>query len=364
MLKNNCAKLRRECEQCCAAMRQLAILFLLASGHDAANAQFGFRDYLITPTRPRLVNSAVGIQDDIDNDGVAGVAVFIDDDTNIIGFVTDFDDLHEFKVFFDTETTHALSGSQAVDFAKVSWLDGVGAIGKDVATETFHVSRGAEALLMRDEINTGIEGGAMGPRSIESTYEPDVEPRFTSFTLDENGHSFGLIRGIRVLQTMEHFRHSMRGSIFGRTSSDLLVENNAVAPHVGVVWATTRGPLSVQMQGLLLLGYNTGRVKLYGSMGEDLIPGALNRPLFARSTRFSHVQSYDGLSRSIEIRADGKLQISKATAFRVSWSGVAIDNLIIGTDRLDFRLPSMGLSDRGLEAELVHQVYCGFEVVR
>ena len=37
-----------------------------------------------------------------------------------------------------------------------------------------------------------------------------------------------------------------------------------------------------------MFGYNIADWDQIGLMGEDLIPGALNRPLYARPTAFSH----------------------------------------------------------------------------
>ncbi len=213
---------------------------------------------------------------------------------------TDYDDL----VALPQNEVIAYSkvpGSQAVDIVRVSWLDDHSKGGL-ATNSSLWVSPAASALLMRDEQMTGIEGGNMGPQSANPTESLSVAPQITSFAHDGSRYSIGFLYGVRVLDSNEdHF-----GYIDGISPIilNMRMDKRIIGPQAGIVWSQNRGPLSFAVQGLALMGYNSSRLRYYGELGKDQLPGRYNHPLNLSRQEFAYARSYNDFAPSGELQAE------------------------------------------------------------
>jgi hypothetical protein len=133
---------------------------------------------------------------------------------------------------------------------------------------------------------------------------------------------------------------------------------------VGLVWIKTRGRWTTRLHGLASAGFNGGSVRQENSIGAELVPGAVNRMLYAQPTKSAHHASFDEMSPSAELRAEANYRITDNITFAINWSGVSVENALEAAGRTRFYLPDMGLAEPGHQRILVHNFFCGIEVLR
>lgn len=274
--------------------------------------------------------------------------------------IPDYDDLVELPPAFTSLTAGAMPGAQAADVMGVIWLDEISKSGR-VIESSLWIAPAADPLLMPVELWTGIEGGGLGPRSVEYQDEPNF-PRLQPFTPNRQHHSIGLLFGVRVIETRAVNFINANGGVLSSLLVDLNVENHIVGPQAGIVWAKSHGPISAEMKGLALLGYNSARVTLDGSVAKDLVPGRFNHPLYLSPTSFDHVATYHEFSPSGELCMETKLQVSRRVSLKLAWTGLLINNFLLTGNRIKFQLPSFGLLDPGGGELFLQSVYGGMEM--
>ena len=197
---------------------------------------------------------------DLDGDGT------IDDD-EIIGTITDFGDLYEFDVFFDEVTVR-----NRVE------LDGI-------------------ELMLTHEMKMG--------HRLEQGRRDHLQFRY----------------GVNFLRLRDEFTFQGLGSILGRTTANHEVDNQIVGPQVGLRWTRDRGKWDFTLDGRVTFGYNIADLTQNDIFGEELIPGALNRPALGRTTTTVDSRRFDGFSPLGELRAEFRYKITKALAIKAGYTG-------------------------------------------
>jgi hypothetical protein len=307
--------------------------------------------------------SYVGIYDDLDADDVKGgnvVLVIGHDGHNRLVSMSDFDDLYTFNVLFNSVTLRDISGSRAVDLMQVKWL-GEAENAHPTSNDSLFISPGASALLLRDEQLMGMEGGTMGPRTADSVDACYLGPLFPTFAPYKERPSWGILYGIRAVDTSEERRTFADGSILLGATWNLLIENRVVGPQLGLVWGGSRGPFSLELQALGLVGYNAARVRLHGDVGTELVPGALNQPLYQSPTQFGAVERLHEISPAGELRAQSGVQVTDAVAIKVAWAALMFQNDVTSEDAIDYDLPGSNHRNLGEQQIFVQSFYCGVE---
>jgi hypothetical protein len=228
---------------------------------------------------------------------------------------------------------------------------------------TIVVWQAAEALRIRDWAKTGMDGGA-APLDRIASEEPSPVPHTLARAVRTRNNGIGIIYGLRTIDRQDSYSVSAVGGIIETFYLDTVAENHIIGPQVGLVWLKTRGRWSARLQGMASMGFNYGDVQQDGQIGPELIPGALNRPLFARPTEFAHKDPHNEFSPNGELRAEAIYRITNRITFAVDWSGVVIDNALESQERVRLALPDMGLIDRANQRTFVHNFFCGIEMVR
>jgi hypothetical protein len=137
-----------------------------------------------------------------------------------------------------------------------------------------------------------------------------------------------------------------------------------MGPAAGLVWTKMRGRWTARLQGLASVGFNSGSVEQRSSIGVQSVSGATNRLLYAQPTESAHHDSFDEISPSGELRAELNYSITENVTFAINWSGVSVENALEAADRTRYYLPDMGLVDPGNQRIMVHNFFCGIEVLR
>ena len=258
-----------------------------------------------------------GVVDNIDNDTIPGFAVLLADldgdgvidDDEIVGSTVDFDDLHSFNIRFD-------------------WL------------------------FVRNVAETdGIE--IMRTFEVDNSHKPVKQQR----------NYFAIGYGARFFDFQDYFLWDGRGDLLGRAYAETEAKNQIVGPQVRLKWTHRQKRWGLDVDGRFLFGYNITDMKQWGAIGEDLMPGALNRLVHAQPTAFSYGQREDHFSPMAELRVEGSYQITSALALKLGYTGIFADNITRASQIVTYRLPDMGMSDGGNEEVFINGVDFGFEAV-
>jgi hypothetical protein len=173
----------------------------------------------------------------------------------------------------------------------------------------------------------------------------------------------GIIYGVRMIERQTGIYVTADGGFLGPAYWHTEAENHVVGPQLGLMLLRSAGRWSLRFQATAMAGFNYGDVQQNGSIGQRLIPGALNRPLFGRPTLFRHVDPHDEISPSGELRAEATYRVTDRVSFAVTWSGIAIGNALLSENRIGDSMPDLGLVDPGEQQILVHNLFCGVTVV-
>src|SRR4051794_21382756 len=252
------------------------------------------------------------IADDINGNGILGAFPIIivgPDGVPRLGFLHDFDDLHKFDIFFDNVTVHNRTQTGGVELMWNHALTKQNYMAKNQNNE-ITASWGARFFRMYDEF-------------------------------DVNG----------------------TGSILGNSFWDTSFTNNIVGPQVAMRWVNERQRWRIQADARFMAGFNIANWDQIGLIGEELIPGALNRPIYARPTAFSHGLRELEFAPVGELRVATSYHITNAFAVNVGYTGSVVGGIRRAAPSVHYSLPEMGFVDAGTQQLLVNGVDFGVEFV-
>ena len=135
----------------------------------------------------------------------------------------------------------------------------------------------------------------------------------------------------------------MLGSVLHDVIVETEADNEIIGPEVGVILTRRVGRFSTQLRATALAGVNLSDVQQRGVMGRGLVPGALNQPLYARTTEFRHSEEYNEFSPCGELGAEARYRITDKVTFALAYSNLAIGNVFLSDGRVEFRLPTFGI---------------------
>jgi hypothetical protein len=300
------------------------------------------------------------VYDDIVVDQGSGPALVVDGNGTLFP-VVDFDDLHTFNIIFEHLTAAGIPHSGAVDAINVVWLGEEQPSGQpDDAIVSW---QGAEALRIRDWQFTGIDGGSVSPMDMHWPGEIGPAPQMWAAPLPSRQNGLGIIYGVRMIERQTGIYVTADGGLLGSAYWHTEAENHVLGPQLGLMLLRSAGRWSLRFQATAMAGFNYGDVQQNGSIGQRLIPGALNRALFGRPTSFRNVHPHDEISPSGELRAEATYRVTDRISFALTWSGIAIGNALLSENRIGDSMPDLGLIDPGEQQILVHNLFCGVTVV-
>jgi hypothetical protein len=169
--------------------------------------------------------------------------------------------------------------------------------------------------------------------------------------------------GTRFLRLYDKFRVDADGSILGRSVWDTTFTNQIIGPQVAFHWLNQRQRWRLRAEGRYTWGYNIADWKQFGLMGEELIPGALNRPLYARPTAFVHGLREQEFSPLAEIRLESSYHVTSALALKLGFTSTYVGNMHRAAPSVHYRLPDMGYRDVGTQDIFINGVDFGVEFI-
>jgi hypothetical protein len=252
------------------------------------------------------------ISDDINGNGVMGAEPIIiigPDGIARLGFLHDFNDLHEFNVYFDSVNVHNRTTT------------------------------------------TGVE--------VMSTHELTNQHYMAKH---QNNHvTFSW--GARFLRLNDEFDVTANGSIIGNSFWDTKFTNNIVGPQVGVQWVNERQRWRITTDARFMAGYNIANWQQNGIMGESSIPGAFNRLLYMRPTTLNKGLQEQEFAPVGELRVGASYHIWSGFAFNIGYTGSVIGGIKRAATSVKYALPEMGYVDNGTQQMLINGLDFGVEFV-
>ncbi len=249
------------------------------------------------------------LTDDIDHDMWPGTGFVFDIDGNVIGIFNDFDDLHDFNVFFDSITV--------TSFVKT---DGIEAMWSHRLSNNDYMARKQN-------------------NSVELSY------------------------GARFFRFYDEFDVSAAGSILGDSSWDTSIDNQIVGPQVGLRWVNQRQRWTINTDVKFMFGYNVQDWSQTASMGSGLIPSGTNSLLYGRPTYTVQGRQKEEFSPVGELRVEASYHLTKAFALKAGYDGMYVGNVSRAAQSVRYYLPMMGFKDGGTQNLVVNGFHVGLEFV-
>jgi hypothetical protein len=306
------------------------------------------------------------LTDDVNSNGTFGSVVVVQigpDGDPVLTTLTDFGDLHQFNVAFDFVGVARQSSARSYDAAAVYWIYEEGTMRPD--PERVAAQRAQHSLKHLRTPNSKTQRGT-GAKPLFSTLpiRSQMMPAYSKYAMNRQGTGIGLNYGYYEFGMFDRFRFDADGGILGRTISDTRTNNWVTGPQAGLVAYKSFGPLRFYGHALGVLGLNDGDLQQNNSIGNELVPGAVNRLLYAQPTHVENRGAVDDISPTGVFWAEAGLQVTERTSVRFAWSGVYVNNILLAEDRVRYYLPSMGFRTTGEQDFLQQFFYCGVEMTR
>jgi hypothetical protein len=298
--------------------------------------------------------------------GVSGAVVVVQNGPNgesVVSLLTDFDDLHTFNIAFDQVSVAKQTGMRAYDAGGVYWIYEEGGVRPDPNAVA---ARQTEIAVSQLQIDSPKIRRGTGSRTVAVSLptRSSMVPQYSKYALGRRGTGVGLTYGYQEYGLIDRYRFDADGGILGRTYSETWAKNWLTGPQAGVVAYKTIGPLRFYGHALAIAAMNDGDLLQNNGIGSELVPGALNRLLYAQPTHSENRDAFDELAPTGVLWAEAGLQITERTSLKFAWSAVYVDNVLLAEDRVRYFLPDMGLRDPGNQHYLQQFVFCGIEMVR
>ncbi|MEX0643333.1 MAG: BBP7 family outer membrane beta-barrel protein, partial [Pirellulales bacterium] len=252
------------------------------------------------------------IADDINGNGIPAavpVAVVLPDGTPAFGVIHDWDDLHTFTVYFDNVTV-----------TNVTETDGIEAMWSHTLSNNHYMAK---------------------HQNNEITFS----------------------WGARFLKIYDEFQVVANGSVLHNVNWDTSFTNQIIGPQIGLRWLNRRQRWTLDANGRFLFGYNQADWDQIGLMGEGLVPGGLNQPLYARPTQFTHGLIERQFSPVAEMRLQASYNFTRSFSMKFGYTGAFIGNIKRAAPSVKYRLPDFGYENAGTQDLLVNGFDLGVEFV-
>jgi hypothetical protein len=253
------------------------------------------------------------IADDLNENGIPGaiaIAVTVQTPSGPVTeftTLTDFGDLHEFNIAFERLEVHS---------------------------------------------RTNTEG-------VEAMWTHELSNRH--YMAKNQNNQLELSAGGRYFRLYDDFRWDGFGGIMGRSYSDTTFINNIVGPEVALKWTNQRQRWGLMADTRFTFGYNIQDWSQSNGIGQEFIPGALNRPLYAQPTFTHHSFAFNDFSPLGELNLEASYYLTQNFALRLGYNGMAIANVKRAATSVAYSLPDMGYRDAGTQTLLVNGVNFGIE---
>ncbi len=248
------------------------------------------------------------LADDLNGNGIWGNVLVVNPD-GTIGHIVDFGDLHTFNIFFDSVTVRSTTQTD-----------------------------GVEAMWTHDLTNQ-------------------------HYMAKHQNNRLSIAYGARFLRLYDDFRVDAAGSILHDAFWDTSFTNSIVGPQIAAQWINQRQRWRIQTDARFMFGYNVADWNQLGLMGEGLVPGALNQPLYGRPTAFAHGLREQNFAPVGELRVHASYHFTSSFALNFGYTGSVISGIRRAAPSVHYSLPDMGYVNADTQTMLSNGFDLGVEFV-
>ena len=169
--------------------------------------------------------------------------------------------------------------------------------------------------------------------------------------------------GFRYLRLDDRFDVSGEGGVLGDSFWNTRIDHHIVGPQIALKWLRQKGRFLWDVNGRFLFGYNVQNWEQTYALGEDLIPGEHNHPLYFTPTWGTHGRQYQDFSPVAEMRVQLSYQLTTGLAVKLGYNALFVDNIRRAAQHVRYNLPDMGFVDGGTSEIFINGVNMGFEAV-
>jgi hypothetical protein len=218
--------------------------------------------------------------------------------------------------------------------------------------------------------------------SVEDGIELNYLHRFSTC---HTGGNLEMYLGARYLEFNDSFRVHTGLSPKGTQNSgaysylqesywDTDAGNHIIGPQIGLRWFKKQGRWTLSAEGKFMAGVDYQNIHQEVSMGPHLVPGGVptgsssNRsfvPTIMSATYSTHVFYEKEFTPLIELRIEGRYQLTRSISFHAGWTGIWMDGIARASSLIDYTVPRMGIDmNDNRENVLLNGLTLGFDVNR
>jgi hypothetical protein len=132
---------------------------------------------------------------------------------------------------------------------------------------------------------------------------------------------------------------------------NMSAQNHVVGPQVGLRWFKKQGRWMLSTEGRFMAGLNCQSYHQKYSIGPNLNPsGAIPTnvdQLYTPATMAPSAGAHDAYthewSPAVELRLEGRYQLTRAISAHVGWTGLWLDNIARANAVINYTVPDMGI---------------------
>jgi hypothetical protein len=168
-------------------------------------------------------------------------------------------------------------------------------------------------------------------------------------------------------------------SFLGGSSWQTSAQNHVVGPQIGLRWFKKRGRWTFSTEGRFFAGINFQNIQQQADMGPHLNPGVNSDGTltpFQPLTMAHSTATYSAFERewspAIELRLEGRYQITRAISFHAGWTGMWMDGVARASSLINYRVGDAVLGEVPLGIDMsnnrqgvfVNGLTLGFDINR
>jgi hypothetical protein len=184
------------------------------------------------------------------------------------------------------------------------------------------------------------------------------------YTLTTAHESLEIGYGARYLSSWQDYRITGRGGTLGTLFIGSSLDSNLLGPQASVRWTVREGRWRVHAEAAAAMTYMEMDGRQFAKVGEDAIPGQLNRPLYMAPARTDRTLNEWDIAPVLEAGLLASYEITAASRCFVRCDAIQFGNVRAIENTTVYQLPSFGFRDPGGSDESITSASVGFELRR
>ena len=113
-----------------------------------------------------------------------------------------------------------------------------------------------------------------------------------------------------------------------------------------------------------MIGYECVKYEQNGVFGEELVPGALNRPILGRTTTTIHDRDEDKFAWQAETRLTASCQLTQRWRFDATWRGFITGPVYEASEAVVYSAPNFGMREPASDKAYGSDLFLGLTYLR